>query len=376
MERLLSSSEKLSWLRLIRSQSVGPISFFQFLDKFGSAEATLEALPHLAKRQGKTVRVVTMAQAEDEMAALQKLGARLLAWGEPDYPEPLSYIPDPPPLLSVLGDVDLLNTSCLGIVGARNASANGRSLTRKIAADMGAAGWVVASGMARGIDTEAHKGALTTGTIAVLAGGIDHVYPKENQSLYDAIKESGALISECAPGTVPKAGHFPRRNRIISGLSWGVLVVEATKRSGSLITARMALEQGREIFAVPGWPSDPRAGGPNTLLRSGAVLTESAEDILAEAPTHQTQRINNLKKQAQKIDNKEFYSNTTPSCPPQRPPSELEKYLSSTPVPVDELVRECQFSPAALSEALLEMELSGRLERHPGNRVSLKVEGY
>lgn len=288
MERLLSSSEKLSWLRLIRSQSVGPISFFQFLDKFGSAEATLEALPHLAKRQGKTVRVVTMAQAEDEMAALQKLGARLLAWGEPDYPEPLSYIPDPPPLLSVLGDVDLLNTSCLGIVGARNASANGRSLTRKIAADMGAAGWVVASGMARGIDTEAHKGALTTGTIAVLAGGIDHVYPKENQSLYDAIKKSGALISECAPGTVPKAGHFPRRNRIISGLSWGVLVVEATKRSGSLITARMALEQGREIFAVPGWPSDPRAGGPNTLLRSGAVLTESAEDILAEAPTHQT----------------------------------------------------------------------------------------
>jgi len=310
------------------------------------------------------------------MAALQKLGARLLAWGEPDYPEPLSYIPDPPPLLSVLGDVDLLNTSCLGIVGARNASANGRSLTRKIAADMGAAGWVVASGMARGIDTEAHKGALTTGTIAVLAGGIDHVYPKENQSLYDAIKKSGALISECAPGTVPKAGHFPRRNRIISGLSWGVLVVEATKRSGSLITARMALEQGREIFAVPGWPSDPRAGGPNTLLRSGAVLTESAEDILAEAPTHQTQRINNLKKHAQKIDNKELYSNTTPYCPPQRPPSELEKYLSSTPVPVDELVRECQFSPAALSEALLEMELSGRLERHPGNRVSLKVEGY
>jgi len=376
MQQPLSLSDKLSWLRLIRSQSVGPVSFFQFLDKFGSAEAALEALPHLAKRQGKPIRITTMTQAEDELAAHQKLGARLLAWGDPEYPEPLSHIPDPPPLLSVLGDVDLLNVACFGIVGARNASANGRSLTRKIAADLGAAGWTVASGMARGIDTQAHKGALATGTIAIMAGSIDHVYPKENQSLYNAIKERGALVSECAPGTVPKAGHFPRRNRIISGLSWGILVVEATKRSGSLITARMALEQGREVFAVPGWPGDPRAGGPNTLLRSGAILTETADDILAEAPTHHFRRINTLEKHPQPIEKKQFIE--TPSLPKSTShrPAELEKYLSSTPVPVDELVRECQFSPAALSEALLEMELSGRLERHPGNRVSLRVEGF
>ena len=371
MQADLTTSEKISWLRLIRSQNVGPISFFQLLERFGSADAALDALPILTKRRSKPQKITTISQAEDELATLEKLNARLLAWGEPDYPEVLSHIPDPPPLISVIGDVDLLNSPSVGIVGARNASANGRSLTRTIAADLGAAGWTVASGMARGIDTEAHKGALNTGTVAVIAGGIDHIYPKENESLYYALAEQGALVSEAAPGTKPKAGHFPRRNRIISGISQGVLVVEATKKSGSLITARMALEQGRDVFAVPGWPGDPRAGGPNSLLRFGAVLTETAEDTLAELPMPQRRRFLPTKTAPYHLDIKR---NTTPindtnSAPPS--PNEIEKYLSSTPVPVDELVRECQFSPAVLSEALLELELAGRLERHPGNRVSL-----
>ena len=364
-------SEKLSWLRLIRSQNVGPISFFQLLDRFGSAEAALEALPILAKPGKKPQKIATLSQAEDEIAATERLGARLLAWGEPEYPKALSHIPDPPPLISVLGDFALLNLPTFGIVGARNASANGRSLTRTIAADLGAAGWSIASGMARGIDTEAHIGALETGTIAAIAGGINHIYPKENEALYNLLAEKGVLISESPPGTKPMAGHFPRRNRIISGLSQGVLVVEATKKSGSLITAQMALEQGRDVFAVPGWPSDPRAGGPNTLLRCGAVLTESVDDILAELPMHQTRRFTPPQKSTHIIDNNDYFASSKAAPLPSASLTEIEKYLSSTPGPVDELVRECQFSPAVLSEALLELELSGRLERHPGNRVSL-----
>jgi len=371
MNEALSKSEKLAWLRLIRSRNIGPISFFQLIQKFGSASAALEGLPSLNKAAGKPSSIVSLAEAEDEMAEIVRLKARLIAWGEPDYPIPLSHIPDPPPLITVLGNIDLLKSSSFGIVGARNASANGRSLTRTIAADLGAAGWTIVSGMARGIDSEAHRGALNSGTIAVLAGGVDHVYPKENQDLYDAIHEAGLLISEMPPGTKPKAGHFPRRNRIISGLSMGVLVVEATKRSGSLISARMALEQGREVFAVPGWPSDPRSGGPNALLRQGAILTETARDILNELPIPSAAELKAPKERAYPTEL--IKENTTDRLPipSTNTLSALEKYLSSTPVSVDELIRECQFSPAVLSEALLELELSGRLERHPGNRVSL-----
>jgi len=371
MQPNLIASEKLARLRLIRSQNIGPITFFQLVEKFGSASAALDGLPSLNKVAGKPSSITSLAEAEDEMAEIVRLKARLIAWGEPDYPVPLSHIPDPPPLITVLGNIDLLKSSCFGIVGARNASANGRSLTRTIAADLGAAGWTIVSGMARGIDTEAHRGALNSGTIAVLAGGVDHVYPKENQDLYDAIRNVGLLISEMSPGTKPKAGHFPRRNRIISGLSMGVLVVEATKRSGSLISARMALEQGREVFAVPGWPSDPRSGGPNALLRQGAILTETAKDILDELPTPSAAELKAPKKRTYPTEL--IRESTTTSLPitSTNALSALEKYLSSTPVSVDELVRECQFSPAVLSEALLELELSGRLERHPGNRVSL-----
>ena len=365
----LTAADRLDWLRLIRSENVGPITFYRLLERFGSARAALEALPDLARRGGraKGLTVFAKAAAESEMAALDKTGARLIARGEAGYPPLLAHIEDAPPLISILGHLHLLEKSAIAVVGARNASINGQRFARKLAADLGRGGKLVASGMARGIDASAHEGALETGTVAVLGGGVDVVYPKENARLYEEIVARGAVISEMPPGTEPQARHFPRRNRLISGMSRGVAVVEASPRSGSLITARMALEQGREVFAVPGSPLDPRAQGCNGLIRQGAVLTESAEDILsalddlfrtplAEPPAADL------------------------GAPPPGPPgeaeidaarAEIEECLGPAPVSVDEIIRNRQFSPAVVSMVLLELELAGRLERHPGNQVSL-----
>ena len=280
----LSAAEKLDWLRLIRSENVGPITFYRLLERFGSAAAALQALPALARSGGRhrAIKVCPRAAAEREIEALQKTGACLVALGEATYPPALAHIEDAPPLIAVLGHGHLLaEKPAVAVVGARIASLNGQRFARRLAAGLGKGDLVVVSGLARGIDASAHAGALETGTAAVLAGGVDVAYPRENARLYEEIAARGALISEAAPGTVPQARHFPRRNRLISGMSRGVVVVEASPRSGSLITARMALEQGREVFAVPGSPLDPRARGTNGLIRQGAILTESAEDVLS-----------------------------------------------------------------------------------------------
>jgi DNA processing protein len=365
----LSESERLDWLRLIRSDHVGPVSFYQLLGRFGSAAAALAALPELARRGGRErpMRVPTRAAAERELAVIEGFGGQIVCRDEPAYPETLRAVEDAPPVLVLRGRTQQLERRMVGIVGARNASANGRRLARHLAAELGAAGLVVVSGLARGIDASAHEGALASGTIAVMAGGVDVVYPEENRGLYGSVIEQGLAVSEMPPGVVPQSRHFPRRNRIISGLALGLIVVEAAERSGSLITARFAADQGREVFAVPGSPLDPRAKGTNALIRDGAHLTESAADVLAVLGGLLARR-----PLAEPTSRDVF----TP--PAKQLESDLEvarqsvlEALGPAPVEVDELLRQCHLSAAMLSMALLELELAGRIERHPGHRVSL-----
>jgi DNA processing protein len=367
--RPLGQDERPDWLRLIRSEHVGPITFRQLLARYGSAGAALEALPELARRGGgrRPIRVCARAAAERELAAVEALGARLIALVEPEYPRALAAIEDAPPLIACLGHAHLLARETVAVVGARNASANGRRFARQLAAEIGREGLLVASGMARGIDAAAHEGALETGTAAVVAGGIDVVYPEENAALYDEIKARGALVSEMPPGTVPQARHFPRRNRLISGMARGVLVVEAAPRSGSLITARYALDQGREVLAVPGSPLDPRARGCNNLIRQGAVLVESAADVLdaLAGPLGAT---------AAEPAGPEYLGGPAPRLDESGVAAArraVEELLGPSPVTVDELIRQSQVSPALVHAALLELELAGRTERHPGGRVAL-----
>ncbi len=345
------------------------------LRRFGSARASLEMVPQLARRgeRSRTVTAVTRSEAEAELTALHRAGARMVCWGEPHYPSALAAIDDAPPILTVLGRAELLERPMVAVVGARNASANGRRFSRDLAASLGRGGVVVVSGLARGIDAAAHLGALATGSIAVVAGGVDVVYPAENRGLHEALARDGAIVAELPLGTEPQARHFPRRNRIISGMALGVIIVEAAARSGSLITARFALEQGREVFAVPGSPLDPRSRGCNDLLRHGATLTENAEDVLSL-----------LEPQLRGIEPlRPIPAVAIPAAPHWPTPGVaqpigdedvleliLEK-LGPTPVAVDELVRQCQLSAAVVATLLLELELAGRVERHPGNLVSL-----
>jgi DNA processing protein len=375
--RQLNPAERLDWLRLIRTENVGPVTFYQLLHRFGSAGAALDALPSLANRGGRQAGLALFprAAAERELAELDKLGATILAWGEPDYPAPLAAIDDAPPLLAVRGDKTLLSRAAIAVVGARNASANGRRLARELAGELGRHGYLVASGLARGIDAAAHLGGLASGTVAVLAGGVDIVYPPENQELYEAIVERGAVVAEPAFGTVPQARHFPRRNRIISGLSLGILVVEAAARSGSLITARFALDQGRDVFAVPGSPLDPRCRGTNDLIRRGATLTESVEDVLQQLPAQPPGKAHRPPASSELPAWLGPAAIETPAQtlgePRDLARAQITERLGPTPVAVDELVRQCHLSPAMVVTILLELELAGRLERHPGNQVSL-----
>lgn len=367
-KKTLSQSEKLDWLRLIRSENVGPMTFFKLMERFGTASAALDALPELARRGGKrSIKVASRSKIEEELATFKKLGASLIAWGEPGYPVLLNHIEDAPPVLSVLGHAHLLGKKSIAIVGARNASLNGKKFARHIAEELGRGGLMVVSGMARGIDAEAHAGALESGTVAVLAGGVDIIYPKENTALYDALRERGAIISEIPPGTQPQARHFPRRNRIISGMARGVVVIEAGAKSGSLITARMALEQGRDVFAVPGSPSDPRSHGGNRLIQNGALLIDSAENVFEALNGPGSRQVEERKPPDFKAK--------MPSPPNQDDVDKarplIEESLGIESVSVDEIIRNCQLSPAVVSTVLLEMELAGRLERHPGNKVSM-----
>ncbi len=370
-------------LRLARTDGVGPHTYRRLLARYGSAAAAITALPALARDGGRATPppVPTAAEIAQERERLARLGGRFLVLGQADYPPLLALLADAPPALACLGDPALLVRPAVALVGGRNASANGARVAEALAADLAQAGLVVVSGLARGIDGAAHTGALATGhTIAAVAGGLDCPYPPEHADLQRRIAERGAVVAEAPLGTAPQARHFPRRNRVIAGLALGVVVVEAALRSGSLITARLAQDAGREIFAVPGSPLDPRARGSNDLIRQGAHLTETAADVLDNLPDHPLR---------QGLARAPLFARSAPpgglaeaGADPadvgEPPPealaaarSRLVDLLGPAPTAVDDLLRRCQLSPAAVLAALLELELAGRIESLPGQRVAL-----
>ena len=366
----LSDRQRRSWLRLIRSENVGPATFRALVNQFGGAEAALAALPALSRRGGRaSIRIFTESEADAELEAADRAGAHLVAMGEKGYPAALSHVDAPPPLLYVKGRLELAEGPIVAMVGARNGSAVGQKLTRQLATELGLEGFVIASGLARGIDTAAHLAALERGTIAVLAGGIDIVYPPENTDLQRAIGEQGLLLSERSPGFAPRGKDFPRRNRLISGISLGVVVVEAAERSGSLITARFAGEQGREVFAVPGSPLDPRSAGTNNLLKQGACLVTSARDIVeALAPM--------LGRPAEPFgpELSAPEDGAAPEPLPDIAQTERERIvgaLGPSPVDIDEVARATGIAVRKVHIVLLELDLAGKLQRHGQQLVSL-----
>ena len=353
--------QRRDWLRLARADGVGASTFVYLIERFGSPTDALAALPSLAQRGGRAAapRIPSAAEAQAEIDAGAALGARLLISTDAAFPELLRALDPPPPVLWARGDTDLLSKPCVALVGSRSASATGQRMSRDLAQALGEAGWIVVSGLARGIDSAAHGGALASGTIAVVAGGVDDVYPAENQRLYNEIAKRGCIVSERPVGHAARAKDFPRRNRIISGLTRGVVVVEAELRSGSLITARLAGEQGREVFAVPGSPLDPRARGANDLIRQGAILVEDAQDILVVLDG-----LPPISPEARSI-----------GAPPPRPPieadtdglgAELEQILSPAPASLDQLARATGAPLPAVLAALTELSLAGRVALMPG----------
>ncbi|QDG77986.1 DNA-processing protein DprA [Labrenzia sp. PHM005] len=365
----LSEAQRLAWLRLIRSENVGPTTFRDLLNHTGSAEQALQLLPELSRRGGKkSYRLCSTEDAEAELDAHHRMGARLIALGEPEYPPHLRHIDGPPPLLSVKGGSLTARPKTLAIVGARNASFSGRKLSGLFARDLGAADFVIASGLARGIDAAAHEAALPTGTLAVFAGGIDVLYPNDHDRLLAAIlHHGGAAISEMPFGWKPRGRDFPRRNRLISGVSLGVIVIEAAKKSGSLHTARFALEQNRDIFAVPGSPLDPRSEGANGLIRQGAALVRNAEDVL-EGLGGRIEPVLPFDHDFSEPEKDLFSSAQEPDDTLR---TKIISALGPTPVDLDELIRFSGAPPRMIHIILLELELAGRLERHRGNKISL-----
>jgi len=350
-------------LRLIRTAQIGPVTYRQLVARFGDAAAAIEALPGLAARGGGRSPVVALpAVAERELAAARKLGARHLFIEDADYPELLAQLDDAPPVVMVRGNVGLLARDCVAMVGARNASAAACRFSRQIAAELGRDGITVVSGLARGVDTAAHVGSIEGGTIGVIAGGIDVVYPPENADLQERIAREGLLIAEQPPGIEPRARHFPHRNRIIAGAALGTLVVEAAPRSGSLITARLAGEMGREVMAVPGSPLDPRAQGCNGLIREGATLIQSAADIVEAIRPIDARRVRSPIAR---------FAGPPPQDASAAERDRISGLLGPVPVAVDELIRQSGAAPMVVQTVLLELELAARLERHAGGRVSL-----
>ena len=366
----LTDEQRLDWLRLIRSPNVGPRTFRTLVSHFGGARAALEALPSLARRGGAggATQVCARADAEREIAAAEKLGAALVALGEPGYPPRLQMIDDAPPVVAIRGQAAAFALPMVAVVGSRNASGAGMKFTQRIARELGEAGFAVVSGLARGIDAAAHRASLATGTIAVLAGGHDRVYPAEHMELLDDILSAGAALSEMPLGWEPRGRDFPRRNRLISGLSLGVVIVEAAKRSGSLITARFALEQGREVFAVPGSPLDPRAEGTNGLIKQGATpVTETSDIVTVPQPIMEQRNVPRQEAEPQPAEGG-FFEGTDPA-PDER--TRILALLGPTAVLIDDLVRLSKSSPSVVRMVLLELEIAGRLERHGGGLVSL-----
>jgi DNA processing protein len=370
--RHLNEREKRDWLRLIRTENIGPITFHQLLAHYGTAGAALEAVPELRRRGGgsRPGRICGARDAERELRTAERAGVRITALPDPDYPPLLREIEIPPPIVLMKGNPAVAARPTIAVVGSRSASAAGRQFAATLARDLGEEGIAIASGLARGIDTAAHQAALRSGTIAVVAGGLDIIYPPENSELQAAIAEDGLLMSECPLGYLPRGQDFPRRNRLISGVALGVVVVEAAERSGSLITARMALEQNREVFAVPGHPLDPRAIGTNALIKAGATLITGAADVLEALPP------GHLGRHAFREGDEAVLP-----APPEAPesvelrPSErtsVVEALGISPVSIDILVRRTGLAPRQIAVALLELDLAGRLERHGQQSVSLR----
>jgi len=372
----LDQKEKLNRLRLIRTENVGPVTYHSLMRRYGSAATALEQVADLSARGGrsKPIRPPSLSRIEDEWERTHIHGAEFLFIDEAEFPPLLAALDPAPPLIITYGHRQLLLNRSIAMVGSRNASANARKLATQMAAALGEAGYAVVSGMARGIDTAAHRGALATGTCAVLAGGIDSIYPPENDDLYKEIADKGAIVSEMPFGHTGRARDFPRRNRLISGLALGVVVVEAALRSGSLISARFALEQSREVFAVPGSPLDPRCRGANSLIKQGAALVENAEDVIEVLETFTPYDL------TEKEDHKDGDPHVAPMSN-HTDEADLDKWrpliialMGPSPTEIDELIRQSDAPPGVMPVVLLELDLAGRLEHHPGQRVALNEE--
>lgn len=399
---VLSDRQRLDWLRLIRSESIGPRTFRSLMNRFGGAAAALDALPELGRQAGRQLKLCPMGEAEREFVATQRLGARFIALGEAGYPKALQAIDSAPPLLTVLGAAEILLRPCVALVGSRNASAAGQKFTARLARDLGEAGFVVVSGLARGIDTAAHQASIESGTVAVLAGGLDEVYPPQNLPLFEKLIAQGAGVTEMPLGWAPRGRDFPRRNRLVSGLSLGTVVVEAARRSGSLITARFANEQGRQVFAVPGSPLDPRAEGGNHLIREGATLiSEAAHVIEALGPLRDDAMapldfVGVREESGERLPERLWdeldlpgiapapdHATTSPGFDPAQPTVEpgaaddprvaLLRLLGAAPISLDDLVRASGLTARDVSRAVLELELSSAVQRHPGGMLSRAV---
>lgn len=363
----LTRDEAFARIRLLRSPNIGPVSYSQLIRRFGTATAALEALPDLAARGGAPYRPAALDRIASEIAAVRSNGARYLFHDSADYPVLLAALENPPPILTVRGDSALLSRPSVAVVGARNASAAAVKLSRDFASALAGKGYVVVSGLARGIDSAAHRGAIAGmaeggGTVGVIASGIDITYPPENTDLQQQVAAQGLLVAEMPPGTEPLARHFPHRNRIIAGLATGTLVVEAAPRSGSLITARLAAESGREVMAIPGSPLDSRSQGCNQLIREGAILVQSPEDVIELLVGFDGQARSTFRESAQG-----YASDLADE------PADIAGLLGLAPVAVDEIIRQSGASAGAVQMALLELELVGRLQRHAAGRVSLSA---
>jgi DNA processing protein len=404
----LTETQRIEWLRLIRSEGVGPRTFRALLNRFGGAGAALQALPEIGQQNGRPITIYPLDQAEAEYRRMTRLGGRFVALGESGYPRLLSTIEAAPPLIAVRGSADVFDKPCVAVVGSRNASAVGMRIAENFGRDLGRAGFTLVSGLARGIDSRLHWASVETGTIGVMAGGLDKPYPPENLALIEAIiAKGGAIVSEMPLGWEPRGRDFPRRNRIISGLSYGVVVVEAAMRSGSLITARFAGEQGREVFAVPGSPLDPRSDGTNDLIRNGATLVMNAEhvieglsaalgradwqpqvreelfadpdeplwdefDFFAEETVGQTaERVTHLPADPSRLMAAYELDETDQTDAPGTVQDKITRLMGPSPVSIDELVRSSGYHPRAVQLALVELEMTGRLVRHGGQLVSL-----
>ena len=390
----LDERQLIAWIRLLRTDGVGPRTFRTLINRFGGASAALENLPDLARRSGRIVEVTTIAEAERELAAARRMGARFVASGEAEYPKALAATDGAPPLLAVVGPLDLARLPLVAIVGSRNASMAGGKMAERLARDLGGAGFGIVSGLARGIDAQAHHASVASGSIAVVAGGLDRLYPEENRGLFEALCEKGAVVSEMPFGWVARGRDFPRRNRIVSGLCLGTIVVEAARKSGSLITARFALEQGREVFAVPGSPLDQRAEGPNDLIRQGAALVRDASDVLEALRPLVGQdydlasvRESGGEETAPLWDEADWLqTGETALLGPADTPfggweesgekdarTTVVELLTTAPADPNELARAAGLSIRELNLVLYGLEAEDRLERHPGGKVSARL---